>query len=108
MKKYLLIASILGTALASVGCTAASPPAQAGAPTTMTGKLVQKGSMPMTYPILVRSDSEQWELQGVDKESVLALQNKVVTVEGTVVRGTLSGMLLPSLRVTRISASARK
>jgi hypothetical protein len=102
MKKLLLISALLA-ALSSTGCATASPPQQ-GAATEVTGKLVMKGSMPIVWGGLIRSDTKElWEVQGVARETLERLQNKTVRVEGVVVRAAPEGPLLPSLRVTRIT-----
>ena len=106
VKKYLSMFSALVASLAFLGCsTAASVPA-VGDKAVLTGTVVLKGSEPMTTVVLVQADKAQWELQGVLPKSVDDLQNKTVTAEGTVLRATLSGMLLPSLKVTKLTPTA--
>jgi hypothetical protein len=101
MKKQLLISSLLAAALAAAGCATASP--QAEARLTMTGKLVLKGSMPKVRVVLIRSETEQWELQNVPVETAEELQNQRVNVEGFVTREVRSGMFLPSMSVNKIA-----
>lgn len=101
MKKIKLIWEVLATVALVTSCALA--PGLAGDTRTLEGKLVQKGSAPMPQPVLVLQDRQQWELEDVPAPRAEALQNRTVTVEGVVVRPKKDGILLPRLRVTRLT-----
>lgn len=98
MNKF-VTAALVATALAVAGCSAAP---RVGDPLTLQGTLVLKGNEPRTAPVLVRSSSEQWELQQVAPATAAALQNRKVQATGVVARTAGQGPLLPALRVTHL------
>lgn len=106
MKNHLMLAAIL-TLASFAGCASATPPLHAGDNVVLKGKLVLKGSMPMVRVVLVRSDTEQWDLVDVPVQTAATLQNKEVTATGAVVRAAPSGMLPPSLRVTTLAETVK-
>jgi len=95
-------AAVVATALAVAGCSAAP---RVGDALTLQGTLVLKGNEPKTTPVLVRSPSEQWELQQVAPATAAALQNRKVQATGVVARTPGQGPLLPALRVTQLLAA---
>lgn len=72
-----------------------------GATLTLEGTLHVKGSLPMTRVVLVRDDAE-WDLQRVPADIATLLQNKKVSVTGTVLRPARVGIIPPSLRVEKL------
>ncbi|HEX2546907.1 MAG TPA: hypothetical protein VHL79_18640 [Ramlibacter sp.] len=91
--------AVLLSVLALAGCNAAP---RVGDTLTLHGTLVLKGNAPRTTPVLVRSDTEQWELQQVQDATATALQNRKVRASGIVGRTPQQG-LLPVLRVTALA-----
>lgn len=92
-----LLAPVL-LALITAGCSAAP---KVGDSLALQGTLVIKGNEPVTTPVLVRSDTEHWELQGVAPATASALQNSQVEARGRVTRAP-GGTLLPALAVTNL------
>jgi hypothetical protein len=93
-----LAAALLAVALA--GCSAS---ARVGDRLTLQGTFVLKGNEPVVTPVLVRSASQQWELQEVPRTSWVGLQNRTVQATGVVTRPE-SQALRPALRVTELKA----
>jgi hypothetical protein len=106
LSKHLILAAVLAIPCFT-GCASPTPPPRAGDNVVLKGKLVLKGSMPMVRVVLVRSDTEQWDLVEVPPQTAAALQNKEVTATGAVVRAVPSGMWAPSLRVTTLAETAK-
>lgn len=92
----------LAAAAALAGCSATP---RVGDPLTLRGTLVLKGSAPRTTQVLVRSPSEQWELQQVSPAQSAPLQNRQVEATGVVTRAPGDGFLPPALRVTALRAA---
>lgn len=97
MKRLALLAVATLGALAG-GCSVAP---QVGETLTLQGTLVIKGNEPRTVAVLVRTSSEQWELQDVEPATFAALQNRKVEATGRVSRAP-GGALLPALRVNAL------
>jgi hypothetical protein len=114
LKRYALLSALLGAALISGGCTAAPvvpTPTQdmvEGSAHTMHGTLILKGNAPFTFLVLVRADGSEWELQGVDAHDRDTLQNKRVTVEGTVMRASTNALILPGFTVEKLIEAEKK
>jgi hypothetical protein len=70
-----------------------------GQQNALSGRLVVKGNLPHTYPVLLTASGEGWELQGLSKEEVVSLQNKTLEVQGAVRRLQQPGPQLPLLEV---------
>lgn len=107
MTKKLIPALLLALA-GLTGCTAPSPATAAptartvGEQVHLTGRLNLKGSMPMVQAVLTDTEGQRWELKGITPAKAERLQNKLVAVDGKVVRPTGTPMMLPSLDVTDI------
>lgn len=100
MPRSLRILLAAAAALALAACSAAP---RLGDTLSLEGTLVLKGNAPMTVPVLVRSGTEQWELQQVAPATATALQNRKVQATGVVARTAGAGRL-PALRVSEIQS----
>jgi hypothetical protein len=94
----------LALALAVIAGAHAAEPSQptAGSALTLEGTLRMKGSLPKTRVVLVREGAAEWDLDKVPSDIASLLENKKVSVTGTVVRPTRVGMLAPSLNVDKL------
>ncbi|SMC29290.1 hypothetical protein SAMN02745857_03739 [Andreprevotia lacus DSM 23236] len=94
----LWLASICNLALPACAQT---PADQQGQTITIAGKLVLWGSAPHVYPVLIASDGQSWQLEGLSDADALALQNQHIVVTGAVDALPLDGVLhfLPMLRL---------
>lgn len=101
MRPKCLLIAVSALALAGAGCSATPT---IGASLTLEGTLVLKGNEPHVTPVLVRSATEQWELQQVAREKAATLQNTRVEAAGVVTRAPGQGSQLPALAVTSLRA----
>lgn len=80
---------------------AQTPAEQQGQTITIAGKLVLWGNAPHVYPVLIASDGQTWQLEGLSDTDALALQNQRIVVTGAVDALPLNGTphFLPMLRL---------
>lgn len=81
----------------------AQPAPQAGDVITLEGRIVLKGNEPFVVAVLESGD-RQWDLRGLTRQQMQALQSRTVTVTGTVARpaGEAGGGMPAQLQVQSI------
>jgi hypothetical protein len=69
-----------------------------GDPVDLSGRLALRGNEPFVYPV-VYDERGVFELEGITRGEALMLQNRQVSVHGTITRADPGGARLPAVHV---------
>lgn len=103
MNRRFLSLATCGLLLTGIGVSSCHSRAAASGTSEVEGILLLKGNEPHVYWVLAVSDTEQWELAGLNSTSVRSLQTQRVKVKGRVRPDARSASLLPTLLVIEIT-----
>lgn len=102
-RRFALIAT--SSLLTSVAASSCGRHVEDAGFTMVEGVLLLKGSEPHVHWVLVVSETEQWELRGLNKAFAQSLQTRRVRVTGRITPDARSALLLPILVVHDLGLS---
>lgn len=107
MKRRFVFVATCGLLLISMAVSSCSSSAADDRAVEVQGILLLKGNEPHVHWVLEVSDTEHWELRGLNDSSARALQAQRVKVKGLIRPDIRSALLLPTLEVVEFGPLAK-